>query len=149
MAGRSERCKSARHHSPRIDRAFHSYFHGIKKTLGAVARTSWTLLKTLLMLPESKGLCSAELGSLLFDAPHTPLARLFVFLVSHLHIILRRTPHFVGAIESTVAAIQNVDLWIRQMGILVHVMGAVSTTNVLSPVSESAGASSSSPLLLT
>lgn len=85
------------------------------------------------MLTECEGLSSTELPTLLFDAAHASFAGIFMLLVAHLDIKLRRASQFVVSEKGAVSPIKNVYLRVCEIRVPVSVALPVFTTNIFRP----------------
>ena len=85
------------------------------------------------MLTKCKGLCSAQLRTLLLDASKSTLAGVSVFLRTHLYIILWIASKFMIQEEGTVATVENVYFRIGKFGVLVSVASPVLMTKEFRP----------------
>lgn len=92
------------------------------------ARSGRTVVYLLSMLTKCKGLCSAQLRTLLLDASKAAFAGISMLLRTHFNIVLGIASKFVVNEEGAVASIENVNLGIGKFWVLVGIASPVLVT---------------------
>ena len=82
----------------------------------------------MFVLSKCKGLCSAQLPTLLLDTSKATFAGISVFLRPHLDIVLGVASRFIFHEEGAVAPIQNVHFWIGKFWVLMGIASPVLVT---------------------
>jgi hypothetical protein len=118
-----------------VERLAHGKIHAHHGVVAKLVRSGRTFLYRLglIALSKCKRLCPAEFRSLLLDTSQTTLTSVFVPLIIHFNIILRKAPHSVFFKERTVSSVQNINFRIGELRVLVCVIGPVFVTYELGP----------------
>lgn len=101
--------------SSRVERTL--YVHPIHKAIVLPVRDCGAIIHDFIVLTECVCLGSAELGPLLLHSSHAPLASVFMLLIAHLYVVLRRASRFVFRKEGTVTSFKDVHLGIGEVRI--------------------------------
>ena len=110
------------------------YVHAIHKAIVLSVRGCGAIIHKLIVLTECVRLGSAELSPLLLHASHASLASVFVLLIAHLHVVLRRASWFVIREEGTIPSLKDVHLGIGEVGIAMCIACSVPSTYVFGPI---------------
>lgn len=118
--------------SSRVNRTL--YIHIIHKAVVLSVRDCRAIIHNLIVLTECVRLGSAELSSLLLHASHASLASVFMLLIAHLYVVLRRASWFVIRKKRTITSLKDVYLRIGEIGIAMCIACSVPSTYMFGPI---------------
>ena len=118
--------------SSRVKRTL--YVHTIHKAIVLSVRDCGAIIHNLIVLTECVRLGSAELTPLLLHPSHASLASVFMLLIAHLHVVLRRASWFVIRKEGTITPFEDVHLGIGKVGIAMCIACSIASTYMFGPI---------------
>jgi hypothetical protein len=68
------------------------------------------------------------------EFPHFTLAGVLMGFIIHFNIILGFAPKLVQIEERRISTFKNIDIWVRESGVTVHVQLSISLANMQRPV---------------